>query len=156
MLRVARRAWKAFTASDPHALQNFLATDSSALPQLRPILQKIAEEYPDDSGLSRIERKLLHQFRRPRKAVEGVANVMRNETFGDVYYFDALDRFIGATNQLVCLAEPLPENLRAAVLVATEFGRKVLAGKADAIAFNGIDRWIGGVHLEGSHPPRRA
>jgi|SRR5579872_3412793 len=156
MLRVARRAWKAFTAPDPQPLQKFLVSDSSALPGLRPILQKIAEEYPDDSGLSRIERKLLAQFRRPRKAVEGVAHAMRDETFGDVYYFDALDRFIGATNQLLCFAEPPPENLRAAVLVTTGFGRKVLAGKADAIAFNGIDRWIGGMHLEGFHVARRS
>jgi hypothetical protein len=31
----------------------------------------------------------------------------------------------------------------------------VLAGGADQIALNGIDRWIGGVHLQGHHVPWR-
>ncbi len=43
---------------------------------------------------------------------------------------------------------------RASVLVVTDFGQKVLSTRADAIAFNGIDRWIGGVHLR-DEPPRR-
>ena len=30
-----------------------------------------------------------------------------------------------------------------------------LAGEADQIALNGIDRWIGGVHLQGHHVPWR-
>jgi hypothetical protein len=33
--------------------------------------------------------------------------------------------------------------------------RRVLAGQADQIALNGIDRWIGGVHLQGHHVPWR-
>jgi hypothetical protein len=31
----------------------------------------------------------------------------------------------------------------------TETGRKVLEGRADHIRLNGIDRWLGGVHLKG-------
>jgi hypothetical protein len=29
----------------------------------------------------------------------------------------------------------------------TEAGREVLSGRADQIRLNGIDRWMGGVHL---------
>ena len=32
----------------------------------------------------------------------------------------------------------------------TETGREVLAGRADHVRLNGIHRWLGGVHLEGS------
>jgi hypothetical protein len=32
----------------------------------------------------------------------------------------------------------------------TDAGRAVLAGRGDAIRLNGIDRWIGGVHLVGA------
>jgi hypothetical protein len=81
---------------------------------------------------------------------------MTGETFGDDYYFDALARLLRATNQLLCFAEPPPENIRTSLLVATDFGRKVLTGQADAISYNGIDRWIGGVHLTGRNPPRRS
>jgi hypothetical protein len=37
----------------------------------------------------------------------------------------------------------------------TDTGARVLAGHADQIALNGIDRWIGGVHLHGHHVPWR-
>jgi hypothetical protein len=31
----------------------------------------------------------------------------------------------------------------------TDAGRRVLDGDADQVELNGIDRWIGGVHLSG-------
>jgi hypothetical protein len=68
MLRLGVRAWKAFTAPDGRRLQEFLKADSALLPELRPVLVRIAQEYPDAGGLSRIERKLLSQFKSPRKA----------------------------------------------------------------------------------------
>jgi hypothetical protein len=37
----------------------------------------------------------------------------------------------------------------------TDTGQRVLAGQADQIAMNGIDQWIGGVHLWGYHVGRR-
>jgi hypothetical protein len=36
------------------------------------------------------------------------------------------------------------------ILTLTELGREVVAGRTDWIAVNGIDRWLGGVHLEGN------
>jgi hypothetical protein len=32
----------------------------------------------------------------------------------------------------------------------TDVGRQVLEGRADHVKLNGIDRWIGGVHLAGN------
>ena len=37
----------------------------------------------------------------------------------------------------------------------TGAGHDVLAGRADRIALNGIDRWLGGVHLTPERPWRR-
>jgi hypothetical protein len=37
----------------------------------------------------------------------------------------------------------------------TDTGARVLAGEADRVALNGIDRWIGGVHLQGHDVPWR-
>lgn len=37
----------------------------------------------------------------------------------------------------------------------TGTGARVLAGEADHIALNDIDRWIGGVHLQGHRVPWR-
>jgi hypothetical protein len=44
---------------------------------------------------------------------------------------------------------------RATGLHLTATGARVLAGQSDQIALNGIDRWIGGVHLEGRRVPWR-
>jgi hypothetical protein len=37
----------------------------------------------------------------------------------------------------------------------TAAGARVLAGEADHVELNGIDRWIGGVHLHGHRVPWR-
>ncbi len=37
-----------------------------------------------------------------------------------------------------------------AEVIPTSAGLDALAGKADYIALNGIDQWIGGVHIKGS------
>jgi hypothetical protein len=36
------------------------------------------------------------------------------------------------------------------MLAITQAGRAVLAGEADVVKLNGIDRWLGGVHLIGA------
>jgi hypothetical protein len=41
---------------------------------------------------------------------------------------------------------------RTATQRLTDAGARVLAGEADHVRLNGIDRWIGGVHLRGRHP----
>lgn len=40
-------------------------------------------------------------------------------------------------------------------LTPTGQGEAVLAGDADAVELNGIDRWFGGAHLQGTHPAWR-
>ena len=40
-------------------------------------------------------------------------------------------------------------------MALTDAGPRVLAGDADHVALNGIDRWIGGVHLPGREVPWR-
>jgi hypothetical protein len=37
----------------------------------------------------------------------------------------------------------------------TDAGRDVLSGRADLLWINGMDRWIGGVHLSGREVPWR-
>lgn len=41
------------------------------------------------------------------------------------------------------------------ILRLTDMGARVLAGTADHVTLNGIDRWIGGVHLRGHDVPWR-
>ena len=161
MYRLARRVWKAFTARDPRKLNEFLSADLAALPELRRILLLQAQEYPDSrNGLSRIERRLLDNLSKPTVVAHLVGAVMPDETFGDGYYFDIVRRFLRSRNQLINFDEPFTGDFagvefRRSRIALTNFGRKVLRSKADAVAFNGIDRWIGSVHLEGNRCPWR-
>ena len=59
------------------------------------------------------------------------------------------DRLARARNPLL-VAEPADAPLDGDTLLAlTDTGARVLAGHADHVALNGLDRWIGGVHLVG-------
>ena len=72
-----------------------------------------------------------------------LANARKEEAvfMGDVVFFSRLDQLVNAARPLV---ERVPSN---GALRLTEHGLQVLAAKEDAIELNGIDRWIGGVHL---------
>ena len=50
-------------------------------------------------------------------------------------------------------AEPADDRSTAHRLRLTDTGPRVLAGEADHVTLNGIDRWIGGVHLRGHRRP---
>ena len=51
---------------------------------------------------------------------------------------------------MVELDPPGGEVAAATRLRLTAAGRRVLAGRADHVALNGIDRWVGGVHPQGA------
>ncbi len=66
-----------------------------------------------------------------------------------------LRHFVSAPSPPLSLVEPFKGKFEryefnGAKLALTKLGRQALAGKADHIALNGIDRWIGGVHLRGT------
>jgi hypothetical protein len=118
---------------------------------------RLLQEYPSRrNGLSRLESNLLQEIRSrgSAKAAVAVGFVLVRESVGDVLLFDMLRSFVKAPHPLLELARPFAGNIKsyefnASALTLSEVGRRVLAGKADAISLNGIDRWIGGVHLEG-------
>jgi hypothetical protein len=70
-------------------------------------------------------------------------------------YFGRMDRMAQGPDPLLILDPPGRPVNRATGVRLTDTGARVLAGQADQIARNGIDRWIGGVHLHGHHVPWR-
>ena len=51
--------------------------------------------------------------------------------------------------------DPAGEVTAATRLRLTADGRRVLGGEADHVRLNGVDRWVGGVHLAGPGSPWR-
>jgi len=115
------------------------------------------QEYPErHSGLSRLEQKLLRTVRSLGVTAPAfvVGAPLRTEMVGDGLLFDMLRGFVTAPHPLLRFAEPFTGKVESwrfngSKITVTEEGRCVLEGKADHIALNGIDRWIGGAHLLG-------
>ena len=73
---------------------------------------------------------------------------------GDTTCFRRMDPMAEGPHPLLRLDPTRPVEGTTGVRL-TDTGVRVLAGEADQIALNGIDRWIGGVHLRGHHIPWR-
>jgi len=156
-MRLAERAWRAFRQDSPVRMVRLLKADLSGLPSLRGALTRLLQEYPwSRSGLSRLEGELLREIRKREKAkaVLAFGSVMMREYVGDTLLLDMLRNFVRAPIPLLRFAEPFEGKVEKnefarSILELTEVGYRVLAGKADQVGLNGVDRWIGGVHLEG-------
>jgi hypothetical protein len=148
---LARRAWAAFRAPDPREVQRVAEGDTAALPFLGAALRRHLEQFPHvRDGLSRSERQLL-------EAVEGGAATVRaafaeHQRREDPIWLGDWSCW-GYVRVLADGPRPLlrihpAESWLDAALEVTPTGRDVLAGRADRVRENGIDRWLGGVHLE--------
>jgi hypothetical protein len=151
--RTAQAAWKAFTSPDPTEIERFIATDTSALPFVATALRRHLEQFPSvEGGLSRTERQALSVLREqgslsgPRLCV-AVWRMEEAVFMGDTSFYQVVGDLSNARHPLVRITAA-PQDALGDVTI-TETGRKVLEGQADHIALNGIDRWLGGVHLKG-------
>lgn len=151
---LAERAWRAFRAPSPEALDVLRQEDTSALPYLSAALGRFLEEFPwTRDGLSRTERRLLALADGDGIALSAAFPRMHD---GERAYYvtdDSLSAMAAAlsrtTPALLTLrvssgstASALPGRV-----TLTSAGRSVLSGTLDRIAACGIERWLGGVHL---------
>jgi len=154
---LAGRAWDAFRAPTPEALDALRRDDTRALPYLAPAVARFLQEYPwTTDGLSRTERRLLQLAADER--IDLAAAFPRMHDGEDAYYVTDLS----LADLAVALSHTSPPLLTRTAgrngdgqsldgsVTLTEFGRAVLAGRSDRIAICGIDRWLGGTHLRGN------
>jgi hypothetical protein len=149
-LRLATAAWKAFTAADPTLLIGIHRTDTSALPHLHAALRRLFEQYPwVGDGLSRTERQILQVVSAGASTMGAAFRADQRledpQFMSDAAYARQLRGLGACRNPLLHVDEH--GTLMKITLRLTAAGRNVLEGKADHVALNGIDRWIGGVHL---------
>ncbi|HZA30817.1 MAG TPA: hypothetical protein VE462_04815, partial [Propionibacteriaceae bacterium] len=118
---------------------------------------RLSREYPSTrDGLSLTERRVLAAVADgATDAASAFVRATGRETrpyLGDTWCFAMMDRMARARVPLL-EAQPTrrPIDLTTALRL-TDTGARVLAGDADHVRLNGIDRWIGGVHLRGRHP----
>jgi len=156
---LAERAWSAFRAADPEGLDRLWRSDLQALPFLSAALRRFLEEYPwTRDGLSRSERRLLELADPgPTDLIAAFPRMSEGEkayfiTDGSIRSLvETLSRTTPALLTYDADASTTGQVLHGAVAI-TNAGRDVLAGRLDRIAACGLDRWYGGVHLQGRGP----
>jgi Domain of unknown function (DUF1835) len=153
-LELARAAWTAFRADRPLGLASIARTQHPELRFLGEAFDRLSREYPSTrDGLSLTERRILAAVDEGAPNAGAVfASVGAREPrpfLGDTFAFRIIARLAGARTPLLT-AEAASTGLR-----LTEAGRRVLAGADDHVRLNGVDRWIGGVHLAGDEAPWR-
>jgi hypothetical protein len=153
---LAQQAWAALRAPDPGGLAAIVAARSPVLRFLPEAFDRLGREYPSTrDGLSLTERRLLAAVAGgATSAGQAFVRAASRETrpfMGDTWAYEAIERLARDEVPLLKAARPVG---RTAGVSITDAGRRVLAGDDDHVALNGVDRWVGGVHLEGREVPR--
>lgn len=168
-LASARAAWSAVRSSDPHDLEAIHKGEITDLMFLRPALKRLLQDYPGPDGLSRTERQIVYSINRGIGRVGMLfarALAMEEAAFlGDFSFFTILSNLQTASVPLIDgLSEIFTPSLMddgerrksfiTSTVHLTDMGKAVLSGTRDALDLNGINRWIGGVHLTDITCPR--
>jgi len=144
---LATTAWRAFRSPDPMDIDELLRRDTTALPFLEGAFRRHLQQFPSvENGLSRTERQILELVsggKRTFSALFAAEQALEERIFmGDLPF----------RRHLRGLAEcrrPLLEGGDGQYQL-TDAGRDVLGARADHVHLNGINRWLGGVHLLGN------
>ena len=160
-LNLGSKAWQAYSSSDPSQIESLLTEDTTALPFLKSALFKHLERFPSvrngvgrDANLclelvadGQVEFKALfpafgkceplYGFGDAQVVLElkglgkGQHPLLTMNNDGNLSLMDS-DKFLRASFQI------------------TDQGKAVLNGDEDFVRLNGIDLWLGGVHLQGN------
>jgi hypothetical protein len=165
-LDLGSKAWQAYSSAQAAGLITLLNSDTSALPFLKGALSKHLQRFPStDNGLGRIERVGLDLVGKGhcnfRSLFPAFARREAEYGFGDAQFYLGLKRLADARTPALTLTvagnrvTTDPAQMLLSSFEITEFGKAVLAAEEDFVGRNGIDHWLGGVHLMGSEAPWR-
>ncbi len=150
LLEHARSAWAAFRSADPTGLVRHTA--DGPLAGLGAALARLVAQFPGvGDGLAGTERRALTAV---AGGTTGFAAIHRAVTTGDDPPWLADSVLRSHLDRLRAGPHPLLHEDPSGGYRITDDGRAVLAGRADRVALNGIDHWLGGVHLTGPRPWR--
>ena len=157
----AAEAWRLFRASDPSSLCRF--DHPGAWSSLSRAMRRHLQQFPSvRTGLSRSQAQTLAAVAHGSRPVRDVFRAANHEVedavfMGDVAWWWHVRPLLVSPHPLLRVEGRRPADLHhpdwwrddedAPRLSLTDTGARVAAGEADHIALNGIDRWLGGVHL---------
>jgi hypothetical protein len=156
---LATRAWQGYSSADARALISLLRSDTEALPFLKDSLNKHLERFPSTrNGLGRVENTTLslivEGYNKFRSLFPAFTRRESGYGFGDAQVYLHIEAMLTARNPLLVQnnsnqwAKDSAQMLLASFEV-TDDGKAILAGEEDFVVANGIDKWLGGIHLQG-------
>jgi hypothetical protein len=145
-----RRLWKVYTSDDSAALSTYVA-GGSPMPIVHRAVSELLYRYPDvRSGLGVWDERLLrYTLDEGPVAARVIGYTMASMSLdwqGDMHLFHRLIGMAAGRSPLISLTGN-HTTMRGCEVKPTSFGQDVLAGNANNVHENGIDDWIGGVHL---------
>jgi hypothetical protein len=157
-LNLATAAWKAYCSLDPTEVQTLLDSETSALPFLNAALKAHLRRFPSTkNGLGAIENRGLQLvdsgLNRFEDLFRGFGKAEPIYGLGDSQFWQTLQRMSEARQPLLSInngdnnESQAGDIVRTAEFESTDLGEAVLRDDADFVVLNGIDLWLGGVHL---------
>jgi len=158
-LNIAATAWEAYCSAEPGEIVRLLDKDTSAMPFLGQALRLHLMRFPSSkNGLGRVENTALELLSDGATGFKSLfPRFLKTEPvygMGDSQVWAVLKRLGDARNPLIAIAAPADSAAARkstwyhdAAFELTETGRAVVAGERDFVEINGIDLWLGGVHL---------
>jgi hypothetical protein len=158
---LALAALQAYCAPTPDDLQELVNGDTSALPFLNNALRKHLARFPSvGNGLGEVENQALKIIDEGQREFTGLFGEFGKREaiygLGDFQFWNYLKRIARAETPLLIVNKNETEGSLASgafvktIFALTKEGELVLEGKADFVGLNGIDAWLGGVHLSGA------
>jgi hypothetical protein len=163
-MRLGSMMWLAYASQFPVRVEKLLTEDIGGLPYLRPALRAHLERFPSvRNGLGRIQNRVLDLVASGTTRFPDLFNAFAAcepvYGLGDFQLWNEILELLLAPYPFLTspgLADPTNAIRRGdfagAELRITSLGAAVLNGKEDAIGINGVDCWLGGVHLRGGFP----
>jgi hypothetical protein len=157
MLDLGRRAWAAWRAPAPLALERLVDDCGAVLPYLQAAIRRHLAELPAvGDGLGETERLALEELAAGPLAARALFDRYQEREpapwLGDLMFFHVLralaegDRpLLRATGEWPTATDPAPDP----VLEATPTAGEVLGGRLDRVRACGVATWVGGVRIEG-------
>jgi len=156
---LATRAWATYSANHPEEITRLVEEDTSAMPFLGEALRLHLTRFPSvRNGLNQIEDKSLEMISNRASGFKSLFPLFTKAYpaygLGDSQFWCALKRLGKARNPLITIgglgegaSEFKSSRFYDALFELTETGSAVLAAERDSIDINGIDLWLGGVHV---------
>jgi hypothetical protein len=147
------RGWEAYCAPQPTAITDYLSENDHPLPFVAPALRRHLERFPwTSNGLNRLQNSILGVLTQAGEINFGAFFKKLRQTekpafFGDSYVAQELRRL--ATGHSPALSvRHMDKGFKDWRIASNAHSKAFLSGEMDWVKKNGIDRWLGGVHLK--------